>query len=121
MRSFCDSYHELLDCIETKLQPLLAVGDGASAAGSLLSRQRLRARLAPSGGLHRHGAGLTTGRGSCPGTTIRRPAAIRAARAALACPAQREPTGSSMGGGALVYLGIEPHGRDRTGRPRSRA
>jgi transaldolase len=31
VRSFCDSYHELLDCIETKLRPLLVVGDGASA------------------------------------------------------------------------------------------
>jgi transaldolase len=27
VRSFCDSYHELLDCIETKLQPMLATAE----------------------------------------------------------------------------------------------
>ena len=31
VRSFCDSYHELLDCIETKLEATLPAGDGAAA------------------------------------------------------------------------------------------
>ena len=31
VRSFCDSYHELLDCIETKLQSILPVSDAATA------------------------------------------------------------------------------------------
>ncbi|MDQ4026311.1 MAG: hypothetical protein M3217_12610, partial [Actinomycetota bacterium] len=30
VRSFCDSYHELLDCIETKLQPALTLSDVAT-------------------------------------------------------------------------------------------
>ncbi len=30
VRSFCDSYHELLDCIETKLQPALTLSDLAT-------------------------------------------------------------------------------------------
>jgi transaldolase len=31
VRSFCDSYHELLECIETKFQATLPAGDGATA------------------------------------------------------------------------------------------
>jgi transaldolase len=31
VRSFCDSYHELLDCVETKLQTTLVVSDAATA------------------------------------------------------------------------------------------
>ena len=31
VRSFCDSYHELLDCIETKLEARPPAGDGVAA------------------------------------------------------------------------------------------
>ena len=39
VRSFCDSYHELLDCIETKLQPILRPATARPLTGPALSLQ----------------------------------------------------------------------------------
>jgi hypothetical protein len=48
VRSFCDSYRELLDCIETKIQSSLTVSD-AAAADPLGSRVIMDCGARPAG------------------------------------------------------------------------